>query len=70
MSLSVLQVATGFPSWGGTELHILNLSEQLRLRGYGGSVQILSLVAGRSTTNIIARVCAAYGHASQEQVLG
>ena len=34
MSLSVLQVATGFPSWGGTELHILNLSEQLRRRGY------------------------------------
>jgi len=34
MSLSVLQVATGFPSWGGTELHILNLSEQLRQRGY------------------------------------
>lgn len=34
MSLSVLQVATGFPSWGGTELHILNLSDQLRLRGY------------------------------------
>ena len=38
MSLSVLQVATGFPSWGGTELHILNLSEQLRLRGYDVSV--------------------------------
>ena len=34
MPLSVLQVATGFPSWGGTELHILNLSEQLRRRGY------------------------------------
>jgi glycosyltransferase involved in cell wall biosynthesis len=34
MPLSVLQVATGFPSWGGTELHILNLSEQLRHRGY------------------------------------
>ncbi len=38
MSLSVLQVATGFPSWGGTELHILNLSEQLRLRGYDVTV--------------------------------
>ncbi|MDQ2799440.1 MAG: glycosyltransferase family 4 protein, partial [Armatimonadota bacterium] len=36
--LSVLQVATGFPSWGGTELHILNLSEQLRLRGYDVTV--------------------------------
>ena len=38
MSLSVLQVATGFPSWGGTELHILNLSEQLRLRGHDVTV--------------------------------
>lgn len=38
MSLSVLQVATGFPSWGGTELHILNLSDQLRLRGYDVTV--------------------------------
>lgn len=34
MPLSVLQVATGFPSWGGTELHILNLSEQLQRRGH------------------------------------
>lgn len=38
VSLSVLQVATGFPNWGGTELHILNLSEQLRLRGYDVTV--------------------------------
>ena len=38
MSLSVLQVATGFPSWGGTELHILNLSDQLRQRGYDVTV--------------------------------
>ena len=34
MSLSVLQVASSFASWGGTELHILNLSDQLRRRGY------------------------------------
>jgi glycosyltransferase involved in cell wall biosynthesis len=34
MSLSILQVATGFPNWGGTELHILNLSQQLSLRGH------------------------------------
>ncbi len=38
MALSVLQVATGFPSWGGTELHILNLSEQLQQRGYDVTV--------------------------------
>ncbi len=38
MSLSVLQVATGFPSWGGTELHILNLSDQLQQRGYDVTV--------------------------------
>ncbi len=38
MPLSVLQVATGFPSWGGTELHILNLSEQLKNRGYDVTV--------------------------------
>lgn len=38
MPLSVLQVATGFPSWGGTELHILNLSEQLKRRGYDVTV--------------------------------
>ena len=38
MPLSVLQVATGFPSWGGTELHILNLSEQLQKRGYDVTV--------------------------------
>jgi len=38
MPLSVLQVATSFPSWGGTELHILNLSEQLRLRGHDVTV--------------------------------
>lgn len=38
MSLSVLQVATGFPNWGGTELHILNLSEQLQRRGHDVTV--------------------------------
>ena len=38
-----------------------DLPEARVVRGYGGDVRILSLVAGRSTTNIIARVCAAYG---------
>ena len=32
--LNILQVASGFPAWGGTELHILNLSQQLTLRGH------------------------------------
>ncbi len=32
--LNILQVASGFPGWGGTELHILNLSEQLTIRGH------------------------------------
>ncbi|BDI33044.1 glycosyl transferase [Capsulimonas corticalis] len=38
MSLSVLQVASSFASWGGAELHILNLSDQLRQRGYDVTV--------------------------------
>jgi glycosyltransferase involved in cell wall biosynthesis len=33
-TLSILQVASGFPAWGGTELHILNLSAQLSRRGH------------------------------------
>lgn len=37
------------------------LPEAAVVRAYGGEVQILSLVAGRSSTNIIAKVCAAYG---------
>lgn len=36
------------------------LPEAKIVRAYGGDVRILSLVQGRSTTNIIARVCAAY----------
>jgi len=38
MPLSVLQVASAFPGWGGAELHILNLSEQLQRRGYDVTV--------------------------------
>ena len=38
MPLSICQVASGCPSWGGVELHILNLSEQLRLRGHDVTV--------------------------------
>ena len=36
--LTILQVASGFPGWGGTELHILNLSQQLTLRGHNVTV--------------------------------
>lgn len=32
--LRILQVGSGFPGWGGTELHLLNLSEQLVARGH------------------------------------
>jgi glycosyltransferase involved in cell wall biosynthesis len=32
--LSILQIASGFPGWGGTELHLLNLSNQLTQRGH------------------------------------
>jgi rfaE bifunctional protein nucleotidyltransferase chain/domain len=37
-----------------------NLPEAPVVRGYGGQVHILSLVAGRSSTDIIARVRSAY----------
>jgi len=37
-----------------------DLPEARVVRGYGGDVRILPFVAGRSTTDIIARVCAAY----------
>ena len=52
----------------GGDYRVEDLPEAAVVLGYGGTVQILSLVAGRSTTNIIARVCAAYGPANQEQV--
>ena len=37
-----------------------DLPEAQVVRAYGGDVRLLSLVAGRSSTDIIARVCAAY----------
>lgn len=36
--LTILQVASGFPAWGGTELHLLNLSNQLVRRGHDVTV--------------------------------
>lgn len=55
----------------GGDYALSDLPEAPVVLGYGGSVEILSLVAGRSTTNLIARVCAAYcrefiGQTSQE----
>ena len=50
----------------GGDYTLDDLPEAPVVFGYGGSVQILSLVAGRSTTNLIARVCAAYCQTSQE----
>ncbi len=38
-----------------------DLPEAAVVRAYGGDVRLLSLVAGRSSTDVIARVCAAYG---------
>lgn len=44
----------------GGDYTLDDLPEAAVVLGYGGSVQILSLIAGRSTTTLIARVCAAY----------
>ena len=44
-----------------------DLPEAAVVRGYGGDVRILSLIPGRSSTNIIARVCAAYGQTAPHQ---
>ncbi len=32
--LKILQVASHFPNWGGTEIHVLNLTERLLARGH------------------------------------
>ena len=36
--LKILQVGSGFPGWGGTELHLVNLGQQLALRGHSVTV--------------------------------
>lgn len=36
--LRILQVGSGFPGWGGTELHLINLAEQLTQRGHSVTV--------------------------------
>ena len=45
----------------GGDYTLEDLPEAPVVQGYGGEVQILSLIAGRSTTNIISKICAAYG---------
>lgn len=52
----------------GGDYVLEDLPEAAVVIGYGGSVRILSLIAGRSTTSIIARVCAAYCQTFQEPV--
>ena len=51
----------------GGDYTLADLPEAAIVLGYGGSVKILSLIRGRSTTDIIARVCAAYGETSRDQ---
>lgn len=48
----------------GGDYALSDLPEAPVVRAYGGDVRILSLIAGRSTTNIIASVCTAYGPSS------
>ncbi|MEO7714988.1 MAG: D-glycero-beta-D-manno-heptose 1-phosphate adenylyltransferase [Capsulimonas sp.] len=45
----------------GGDYRLEDLPETPVVCGYGGEVRILSLIAGRSTTNIISKVCEAYG---------
>ena len=47
--LTVVQVATNLDSWGGLEIHLLNLSEQLRARGHR------VIVAGRPGRFVLTR---------------
>ena len=42
-----------------------DLPEAPVVRGYGGRVEILSLVKGKSTTNIIAKICKAYPNGAE-----
>lgn len=53
----------------GGDYRIDDLPEAPVVRGYGGEVRILSLIAGRSTTNIITSVCAAYGTDAESEPL-
>ena len=47
--LTIVQVATNLDSWGGLEIHLLNLAEQLRARGHR------VIVAGRPEKFVLSR---------------
>ena len=47
--LTIVQVATNLESWGGLEIHLLNLAEQLRARGHR------VIVAGRPGKFVLSR---------------
>jgi rfaE bifunctional protein nucleotidyltransferase chain/domain len=49
----------------GGDYALEDLPEAPVVQAYGGEVHILSLIAGRSTTNIISKICAAYGSQAQ-----
>jgi len=49
----------------GGDYAIDDLPETPVVRGYGGRVQILSLVAGQSSTNLIAKICRAYPNSAE-----
>lgn len=44
----------------GGDYKVEDLPEAVAVAAYGGEVRILSLVGGKSTTNIIAKICRAY----------
>ena len=49
----------------GGDYRLEDLPETPIVHAYGGEVKILSLIAGRSTTNVISKICAAYGSGGQ-----
>lgn len=51
----------------GGDYHAEDLPETPVVQAYGGRVQILSLIQGRSTTNIIQKVCAVYGQPQEQK---
>lgn len=58
------QVRPGIYAKGG-DYSLEDLPETPVVVGYGGVVRILSLIAGKSSTNIIERICRAYGKSAE-----